>query len=451
MTKLQPVRGTKDLYGEDAQKFQHIIDTASRVSQLYGFQPFHTPIFEFTEVFKRTLGETSDVVNKEMYSFEDRGGESLTLRPEFTAGIARAFISNGMQQNLPVKAFSYGPLFRYERPQKGRQRQFHQINFEWLGEPSPYADVEMILMAAILLHELGILPKVKLLINTLGDAESRQNYSLALVDYLKQHKEQLSDDSKKRLELNPLRILDSKDEGDKALVANAPKIQDYLTPSAKEFFDTVWNEVSNVARVGETEFINIEQKDIPPEYLFEYDQEKLLVRGLDYYTHTVFEFVGTTDDVGAQNTVLAGGRYDGLIEQMGGSRTSAIGFAAGIERLALLSGAIDKKKKDDARPIAVILFDDAKMKTLDGIEMSPMFYIGNAIRKHVHVPVQTIFTSNMGKGFKKADKLHATHTVIVGENEILKREITIKNMETGEQQTMSFDKGLLYLKNERKQ
>ena len=414
MSKLQPVRGTHDLFGKEAQQFAELVALVRSVGQLYGFEDASTPIFEFTEVFKRTLGDTSDVVSKEMYTLEDRGGESLTLRPEFTAGIARAFISNGWQQNLPLKLFSTGPLFRYERPQKGRQRQFHQINFEYLGEASPYADIEMILLGAHILAYLQILPKCKLEINTLGDKESRVAYTKALVDYFTSHKDKLSEDSKTRLEKNPLRILDSKDAGDKTLVANAPKIQEYLTPAAKQFYDTVITGLKD-SPVGNILTIN-----------------PAIVRGLDYYSHTVFEFTAFSEEVGAQNTVLAGGRYDGLIEQMGGPATPAVGFAAGVERLLLLAPKIAFRIK----PIAIVALGESAL--------NDAFKLTQAIRARERI-AEMVTHNNPGKALKKADKLKAAYAVLLGENELKSGQFVVKNLTTGEQETVAKEAIVNYL------
>jgi len=274
------------------------------------------PVFEKTAVFSRSLGETTDVVSKEMYSFEDRGGELLTLRPEFTAGLARAFLTNGWQQHAPLKIGTHGPLFRYERPQKGRYRQFHQIDAEVIGAGEPQADVELLVMADQLLKELGVADGVTLQLNTLGDAPSREAWRLALIDYFRAHRAELSEDSQERLEKNPLRILDSKDPRDKPFTAEAPKIDDFLSGEAQDFFGAVTQGL-DAAGVS-------------------FVRAPALVRGLDYYRHTAFEFV--TDRLGAQGTVLGGGRYDGLIEALGGPHTPAVGWAAGIERLAMLVG-----------------------------------------------------------------------------------------------------------------
>ena len=312
--KVQRVRGTQDLYGDEIARFDHVVETFNRVRKLYGFRRVDVPVFEFTSVFARSLGETTDVVSKEMYSFEDKGGESLTLRPEFTAGIARAYISNGWQQYAPMKLAAHGPLFRYERPQKGRFRQFHQLDAEIIGAAEPAADVELIAMGAQLLNELGIGEKVVLQLNTLGDSETRTAWRDALVAYFSKHADALSPESKERLAKNPLRILDSKAEGDKALVADAPGIDAYMTAEAGAFFDAVQKGL----QAAGVDFVRTPG----------------LVRGFDYYRHTAFEFV--TEHLGSQGTVIGGGRYDGLIEAMGGPHTPAVGWAAGIERLAML-------------------------------------------------------------------------------------------------------------------
>jgi histidyl-tRNA synthetase len=312
--KVQRVRGTQDLFGDDIARFDHVVETFNRVRKLYGFRRVDVPIFEHTSVFARSLGETTDVVSKEMYSFEDRGGDSLTLRPEFTAGIARAYISNGWQQHGVLKLAAHGPLFRYERPQKGRYRQFHQLDAEIIGAAEPAADVEVIAMGAQLLAELGVADKVVLQLNTLGDAESRAAWREALVAHFSAHADALSGESRERLAKNPLRILDSKAECDRPLVDAAPRIDAHMTADAGAYFEKVQKglQAAGVALV----------------------RNEALVRGFDYYRHTAFEFV--TEHLGAQGTVIGGGRYDGLIGAMGGPETPAIGWAAGIERLGML-------------------------------------------------------------------------------------------------------------------
>lgn len=310
----QAVRGTQDMFGETEERFAHVVATFERVRRLYGFKGLQLPVIEPTAVFSRSLGEATDVVSKEMYTFEDRGGDSITLRPEFTAGIARAYLTNGWQQFAPMKLSVHGPLFRYERPQKGRYRQFHQIDAEIIGAAEPAADVELLVMADQLLKELGINDGVTLQLNTLGDTPSRDAWRAALVGYFNDHKGVLSEDSLSRLEKNPLRILDSKDPKDRPVADAAPVIDDYLSGEAQDFFGAVTAGL-DAAGVAWT-------------------RNAALVRGLDYYRHTAFEFV--TDRLGAQGTVLGGGRYDGLIENLGGPATPAVGWAAGIERLAML-------------------------------------------------------------------------------------------------------------------
>jgi len=313
----QRVRGTQDIFGEEADRFQAVVAAFDKVRRLYGFRRVETPVFEATEVFARSIGETSDIVSKEMYTFPDRGGDSLTLRPEFTAGLCRAYISEGWQQHAPVKLATHGPVFRYERPQKGRYRQFHQLDAEIIGSDSPLADVELLVLAHQLLQELGITEGVTLQLNTLGDAATREAWRTALVAHFEAHRGELSEDSLVRLAKNPMRILDSKDPRDRPAADTAPAIDDFLTDEARTFFGQVTAGL-NAAGVPWT-------------------RNAGLVRGLDYYRHTAFEFV--TDRLGAQGAVIAGGRYDGLIEALGGPPTPAVGWAAGIERLAMLIDA----------------------------------------------------------------------------------------------------------------
>ena len=315
--KVQAVRGTQDMLGEQAERFHVVVSAFDRVRRLYGFSRVEVPVFEATEVFARSIGETTDIVSKEMYTFPDRGGDSLTLRPEFTAGICRAYLSEGWQQHAPLKVAVHGPVFRYERPQKGRYRQFHQVDAEIIGAGEPAADVELLALADQLLHELGVAEGVTLQLNTLGDAETRDAWRAALVEHFEGHRGELSEDSLARLEKNPLRILDSKDPRDRPIADSAPSIDDFLTGEAADFFGKVTAGL-DAAGVAWT-------------------RNARLVRGLDYYRHTAFEFI--TDRLGAQGTVLAGGRYDGLIEALGGPHAPAVGWAAGIERLGMLIDA----------------------------------------------------------------------------------------------------------------
>ncbi|MFC7047991.1 histidine--tRNA ligase [Emcibacter nanhaiensis] len=407
MARLQPVRGTHDILGDQARAFRYITETFVKVAERYGHQEISTPIFEFTEVFKRTLGETSDVVSKEMYTFEDRGGESLTLRPEYTAGIARAFISGGLQQDLPLRFYGYGPMFRYERPQKGRMRQFHQIDVEILGVPEPQADIELLALAADLLGELGLMDHITLEINSLGDTESRHAYRDALVDYLTAHKDRLSEDSLNRLDKNPLRILDSKDEGDRAIVADAPVLQDYFNDASTGFFQQVKD---GLEALGIAYVVN-----------------PRLVRGLDYYSHTAFEF--TTDQLGAQGTVLAGGRYDGLIEQMGGPATAGIGWAAGLERLAELVS--HNHVPQSARPVAII--------PVGGEAQAEALKLARALRHDGYV-VDMGYRGNVGKRMKRANKLDSAAAILMGSDELARGKVTIKDLDEGSQQEVDLDK-----------
>jgi len=404
--KVQRVRGTRDLLPEDNVKFRFVESTAHKLSLLYGYGEIETPIFEFSEVFHRTLGETSDVVSKETYTFKDRGDENLTLRPEGTAGVARAFVSEGMAQNLPLKFYYSGPMFRYERPQKGRYRQFKQLGVECLGVESPLADAECIALAWDLLNQIGIAGKCHLEINTLGDTESRANYRQALVTYFSQHQEKLSADSKVRLEKNPLRILDSKDEGDRALIANAPSLHDHLNEASKKFFDDLMQAIRTLGIPCE-----INQK---------------LVRGLDYYCHTVFEFV--TEELGAQGTVLAGGRYDGLIEMMGGPKTPGVGWAAGIDRLADLVPT-EKYQKHEAF-LAIIPADE--------VGETEALKAAHKFRAH-GLKCEMIISGKMGKRFQKADKMGATHALVLGENEVKAHHIAVKDLKSGLQENLSID------------
>ncbi len=398
MATFQPVRGTHDLVGDTARRHAHVIETARRLAHLYGMEDVDTPVFEFTPVFARTLGDASDVVRKEMYTFADRGGEEITLRPEFTAGIARAFISGGMRQNLPLKFFAAGPVFRYERPQKGRQRQFHQIDAEILGVEGPQADIEVIALGHDILAALGVGANCRLELNSLGDAESHAAYREALIAYFSGHKDKLSADSVERLERNPLRILDSKDEGDRALLPDAPRIEDSLNDHSRDFFQAV--------------------KDGLDALGIAYQLNPRLVRGLDYYTHTAFEFI--TEDLGAQGTVLGGGRYDGLIELLGGPATPGVGWAAGIERLAMLLAAVPERP----RPVALVPLGPAA--DAEALRLAHQL-------RAAGVTVEHGYRGNLGRRLKRADKLGARAAVILGEDELARGVATLRDLDGGEQ------------------
>ncbi len=398
MPALQPVRGTQDLLPEEQRRHRAVTDTARRVAERYGYHEIATPIFEFTEVFARPIGETSDIVTKEMYTFADRGGDEVTLRPEYTAGIIRAVISNGLTQSLPLRFFASGPMFRYERPQKGRFRQFHQIDIELIGLAQPQADVEVIALGADILDALGVLPRTVLELNTLGDTASRHAYREALLTYYRERRALLSEDSLARLERNPLRILDSKDEGDGRVNAEAPSFAEYLTPEARGFFDAV--------RSG-LDLLGIAYRESPR-----------LVRGLDYYCHTAFEFV--TTDLGAQGTVLGGGRYDGLMGVMGGPETPGVGWAAGVERLALLIGEPPRA----ARPIAII--------PVGGQGEAPALKLAHALRRDGFT-VELGYSGNLARRMKRANKIGARAAVILGEDELARDAATLRDLDTGEQ------------------
>jgi histidyl-tRNA synthetase len=386
MAKIEtpkPVRGTQDMLGGTpdalADRFTHVVETFERVRRLYGFRRVEVPMFEPTAVFSRSLGETTDVVSKEMYSFEDRGGDSITLRPEFTAGIARAYITEGWQQYAPLKVATHGALFRYERPQKGRYRQFHQIDAEIIGAAEPLADAELLIFADQLLKELGISDGVTLTLNTLGDAPSREAWRAALIAYFDGQRDALSEESRARLEKNPLRILDSKDAGDQAVVAGAPDIDTYLTDEASAFFEKVTDGLK-AAGVA-------------------WQRNARLVRGLDYYRHTAFEFV--TDRLGAQGTVLGGGRYDGLIENLGGPATPAVGWAAGIERLAML---VDDPRQP-VLDVILALEDDALLSQATA---------ALALLRTSGLSADSVTSGSPRKRFDKAAKIPARALVSIG-------------------------------------
>lgn len=403
----RPVRGTQDLLGGTpdafAERFAHVVATFDRVRRLYGFQRVEIPVFEQTAVFARSLGESTDVVSKEMYTFEDRGGDSITLRPEFTAGISRAYITEGWQQYAPLKVATHGPLFRYERPQKGRFRQFHQLDAEIIGAGEPGADVELLVFADQLLRELGI-EGVTLTLNTLGDAASREAWRAALIAHFEAHRDQLSEESLDRLNRNPLRILDSKDPRDRPVADSAPDIDACLTDEARTFFEKV---TAGLDAAGVA-----------------WERNARLVRGLDYYRHTAFEFV--TDRLGAQGTVLGGGRYDGLIENLGGPATPAVGWAAGIERLAMLVDASDV----DRPAVVLIPMGDAAEARATGII---------ADLRRAGVACDMGYRGNMKKRMQRANASGAIWAVILGDDELTRGEATVRNLGTGEQQAVALD------------
>jgi histidyl-tRNA synthetase len=389
----RPVRGTQDMLGEQAIRFGHVVDTFDRVRRLYGFGRVEVPVFESTAVFARSLGETTDVVSKEMYSFEDRGGDSLTLRPEFTAGISRAYLTEGWQQHAPLKVATHGPLFRYERPQKGRFRQFHQLDAEVIGAAEPAADVELLTLADQLLRELGVADGVTLQLNTLGDGATRDAWRQALVAHFEGARDALSPESVERLAKNPLRILDSKDPRDRPIADAAPEIDAYMSAEAGAFFDAV---VKGLDTAGVA-----------------WTRNARLVRGLDYYRHTAFEFV--TDRLGAQGTVLGGGRYDGLIETLGGPPTPAVGWAAGIERLAMLIDLPDPERID----VALVPMGEAAQAAATAIL---------ATLRRAGIAADMAYKGNMKKRMQKADASGARFAVIIGDDELARGEVGLKHL-----------------------
>jgi histidyl-tRNA synthetase len=399
---LQRIRGTQDIWGEEADRFRTVVEAFDRVRRLYAFQRVELPVFEATEVFARSIGETTDIVSKEMYTFPDRGGDSLTLRPEFTAGICRAYLSEGWQQHAPLKLVTDGPVFRYERPQKGRFRQFHQLDAEIIGTDAPAADVELLALADQLLRELRIADGVTLQLNTLGDSATREAWRAALVDHFEAHRGDLSDDSLARLDKNPLRILDSKDPRDRPIADAAPAIDDFLTAEAADFFAAVT--------------AGLDAADVA------WTRNSRLVRGLDYYRHTAFEFV--TDRLGAQGTVLAGGRYDGLIESLGGPHTPAVGWAAGIERLAMLIEAPPRSRIDVALVPLGVAAEQAGVALLSSL-------------RSVGISGDMSFRGNMKRRMAKADAAGARVAVIVGDDELARGEVAVKDLGSGEQVKVS--------------
>ena len=397
MRALQPVRGTQDLLPEVAQRHHCVVERARAVAELYGFAEMATPIFEFTEVFARPIGEHTDIVAKEMYTFTDRGGEELTLRPENTAGVVRSVISNGLAQSAPLKFFYSGPMFRYERPQKGRFRQFHQIGVELIGVAQPQADIEVIALGNRILAELGVRQRVELELNTLGDPASRGSYRQALHAYFWARVCELSEESRRRLERNPLRIFDSKDETDQRVAQDAPPFADYLNYESRQFFDQVQ---AGLDRLG-----------------IGYRLNPRLVRGLDYYTHTAFEFV--TADLGAQGTVMGGGRYDGLVELMGGPPLPGVGWAAGIERLAMLIAP-----PPPPQPIALVPIGEAceivALKLAEDLRSQGL-------------PVDLGYSGNLGRRLRRADKIGAFAAILLGDDELARGVATVRDLISGKQ------------------
>ena len=402
---MQNVRGTYDLYGEAKRKAKRVISEGSKIVEKYGFEEIETPIFEFTEVFSRNLGDTSDIVTKEMYCFEDRGGESLTLRPEGTAGVVRAFISNGMQQNLPVKMYYAGPMFRYERPQKGRQRQFTQFGVELLGVETPQADIEVIAMAYEFVESLGLSGTVTVEINSLGCSECRKEYKEQLKRVIAPFLGELCEDCQNRYEKNPLRILDCKNENCNRLFEE----------------HDLKNKVSGIKLCPECSQHYSDLKKYLDVLNIKYVENTFLVRGLDYYTKTVFEI--KSNNLGSQNAVCGGGRYDGLVETLGGAHTPAVGWAMGVERLNSLIPQLSNDKID------YFVVSDNKIEAV------------KLTAKLREKGFSAEFDYNSRKFAKQLEKAAKTSkcAIILGEDELKNNYLTVKNLETSNQEKKTFE------------
>ena len=411
MEKLRTVRGVHDLLPNSLHKHNLVINEGLKISEKYCYEQIETPIFEFAEVFTKPLGKTSDIVTKENYVFKDRSQDELMLRPEGTSGVVRAFLNAGLTQDVPKRYSYFGPMFRYERPQKGRLRQFKQFGIECIGINNSIADVEVIALGNDFLNRLNILDKIKLKINTLGDIDSRLRYREVLVEYLNDYKLELSNESIKRLSENPLRILDSKNEIDKKIVVDAPSVLDYLNEDSKERFEKVC-EGLNALKIN-------------------YQIDKNLVRGLDYYCHTAFEFI--TSDLGSQGTVLAGGRYDGLAKMLGGPDMAGVGWAAGVERLALMIEGEYVNKPD-----LVLMAVSEKLEPL----LLPI------IKKLVgqDLKVEILCTGSMSKKFKRANKINASYAIILGEEEVSQNIIKLKNLVSGTEKYITLDEAIKTIK-----
>ncbi len=409
--KIRPVRGMNDVLPPHAGRWQYLEDTVRDVLESYGYREMRLPLLEYTELFRRSIGEVTDIVEKEMYTFEDRNGDSLTLRPEATAGVVRAAISNGLLHNQRHRFWTAGPMFRYERPQKGRYRQFHQIDVEALGYPGPDIDAEMILMSARLWRRLGI-GRIRLEVNSLGTPASRQHYREVLVDYFAAHRDRLDADSVRRLETNPLRILDSKNPDMQDVVAGAPDITEHLDAGSAEHFAEL-GRILSAAGV-------------------DYTVNPRLVRGLDYYTRTVFEWV--TDALGSQGAVCSGGRYDGLVEHLGGAPTPAIGWALGMERLVALFEEEGGAEPDASPAVYVVAVGDGAAATA--------FALAERLRDALpgHAVEVNAGAGSFKAQLKRADRSGARYAVVLGENEIAAGEAGLKPLRTDEpQESVAFE------------
>lgn len=414
--KYQKPKGTADILPPFSKEWQFVEQNARETFALYNYEEIRTPIFEKFEVFSRSAGDTSDIVTKEMYDFDDKGGRHIALRPEGTAGVVRAFVENklyGPEHQKPVKVYYMGPMFRYERPQSGRLREFHQIGVEAFGSDSPKIDVETIMMGMDFLKKLKV-SGLKLVINTLGDKESRDRYRQALIDYLEPHFEELSDDSKARLHKNPLRVLDSKDKNDQKIVENAPEILDFLTEDAQKHFTSVKEELDTLG--------------------VDYVVDSSMVRGLDYYNHTIFEIMIADSPLGKGDvTICAGGRYNGLVEELGGPEVSGVGFGLGVERLLLLLNAETQTTLQSKQL-------DFYVVGIGDLVQNDVLKVVHELRQMNFVTEQDYLDRKPKAQFKSADKLNAKYVVTIGESEMNDRVFKLKDMHSGEERTVALSK-----------
>ncbi|WP_086480931.1 histidine--tRNA ligase [Oceanospirillum sanctuarii] len=409
--KIQAIRGMNDILPEQSAVWQYLEATVADLLKRYSYQEIRMPIVEQTALFKRSIGEVTDIVEKEMYTFEDRNGDSLTLRPEGTAGCVRAGEEHGLLYNQIQRLWYKGPMFRHERPQKGRYRQFHQIGVETFGMAGPDIDAELIILSARLWKELGLYESVTLELNSLGSSEARAEYRTALVEFLSARKDELDEDSQRRLETNPMRILDSKDQNTQALLDGAPVFEDYIDQESKEHFEQL---CSMLDAAG-----------------IEYKLNPRLVRGLDYYCKTVFEW--TTTELGSQGTVCAGGRYDGLVEQLGGRATPAVGFAMGIERLILMLQTLDVIPEHVSNQPQIFIAAVGEGMATHGLLLGEMLREKTNYRTQMHCG-----GGSFKNQIKKADKSGASIALILGENEVTNGEVAVKFLrEARDQETVS--------------
>lgn len=416
---IQAIRGMNDCLPSQSPLWHKVEDAVKNVVSSYGYSEIRMPIVEVTNLFKRAIGEVTDVVEKEMYTFEDRNGDSLTLRPEGTAGCVRAGIENGLIYNQEQRLWYMGPMFRHERPQKGRYRQFHQVGVETFGLQGPDVDAELIMMTARLWRELGIDQHVSLELNSIGSIESRANYRTVLIEFLELHIDILDEDCKRRMYTNPLRVLDTKNPAIQAILVDAPQLADYLDDDSREHF-TGLCELLDAAGI-------------------QYQVNQRLVRGLDYYNKTVFEWI--TESLGAQGTVCAGGRYDGLVEQLGGKPSPAVGFAMGLERLVLMMETLELNEV--RKPVDVYLVTAGEGTLINGMKLA------ESLRENVKgLRLMTHFGGgNFKKQFKRADKVGASIALVLGENEVAEKTVVVKDLIGGEQQTLTQSELAAYLTN----